>query len=97
MIAQYQYITWNPPHLTEAEELEFGRQIALVGRDHFIREFRNSAGKTKPQQEKTGIAAWSPAARWAFSIGFGGFVLFGLSLMTARDWGHLFNRLFILA
>ena len=93
MIVQYQYITWNPPHLTEAEELEFGRQIALVGREHFVREFRKSIGKTKPQQEKTGIAAWSPGARWTFIVVFGGIMLFGLTQMTERDWGHLFARM----
>jgi hypothetical protein len=46
---QYHYITWNPPHLTEAEELELGRQIALVGREHFVSEFRKSIGKSAAQ------------------------------------------------
>jgi len=46
MIVQYQYITWSPPNLSEAEEVELGRQIALVGREHFVREFRKSIGKT---------------------------------------------------
>ena len=59
MIVQYQYIKWNPPHLTEAEELEFGRQIALVGREHFIREFRKSIGesaKNAHQNRHTNLA-----------------------------------------
>ena len=41
---QYQYVTWNPPTLTEEQEVELGRQIALVGRDHFVREFRLENG-----------------------------------------------------
>ena len=93
MIVQYQYVTWSPANLTDEEELELGRQIALVGRDHFVRDFRKSIGKTKPQQQKTGIAAWSPGARWSFIIVFGGLMLYGLTLMTERDWGRLFARL----
>ena len=93
MIVQYQYVTWSPPNLTADEELEFGRQIALVGREHFVREFRKSIAKAKPQAQKTGITSWPPAGRWAFVIIFGGFILFGLSLMTGSDWGRLFGRM----
>jgi hypothetical protein len=46
MIVYYQYIRWSPPHLTETEELELGRQIALMGREHFVREFRKSISKS---------------------------------------------------
>jgi len=86
-------VTWNPPLLTPEQELEFGRQIALVGREHFVRDFRNSIGKTKPPQEKAGIAAWPPIVRWAFVIVVGAFLLFGLTLMTDRDWSRLFAYL----
>jgi len=89
MVVQYKYITWNPPNLTQAEELELGREIALVGREHFVREFRKSINRGKPQQQKTGIAAWPTGARWTFLVVFGGLMLFGLSQMTDRDWGDM--------
>ncbi len=89
MIVQYQYILWNPPHLTEAEELEFGRRIALVGRDHFVREFRESIGKAKPHQPKTDTPALSPGAAWACLIVVGGLSLFGLTSMTEREWRRM--------
>lgn len=97
MIVQYQYVIWSPPQLTEAQELELGRQIALVGRDHFVREFRKSIGKTKVGRKKTGIAAWPSGARWAFIVVFGGLMLFGALQMTGREWGQLFARMIVLS
>lgn len=61
MIVQYQYITWNPPHLTEEQELELGRQIALVGREHFVREFRKSIGKSAAQAHQARQSSPPPA------------------------------------
>ena len=61
MIVQYQYITWNPPHLTDEEELELGRQIALVGREHFVREFRKSIGKSAAQAYQARQSSPTPA------------------------------------
>jgi len=49
---RYSYVTWNPPHLTEDEELSLGRQIAAQGREHFVTEFRKSIGKPKGQQQR---------------------------------------------
>jgi len=89
----YSYVTWNPPNLSDVEELELGRQIALVGREHFIREFRKSIGKRQQQQQKVGIAAWSPGARWTFIIVFVGLAIFGLSQMTEREWRSLSLRI----
>jgi hypothetical protein len=88
MMVQYSYVTWSPPSLTESQELELGRQIALVGREHFVREFRKSIGKSQ-QPRKGGIADWPPAARWAFIVVFGGFILFGLAQMDESAWRGL--------
>ena len=49
---QYRYVTWSPPYLTEEQQLELGRQIALQGRDHWVREFRESIGKPKPDEQR---------------------------------------------
>jgi hypothetical protein len=88
MIVQYQYVTWSPPSLTDEEELEYGRQIALVGREHFVREFRKSIlGSQQPKEG--GISSWHPAARWAFTAAFVSLMLFGLTLMNERQWSGM--------
>ena len=92
MIVQYQYITWNPPHLSEAEELELGRQIALVGREHFVKEFRKSIGKSAAESYQTRYANPSPA-RKAFTYIILGISAVGLFLMTKKDWGNMMARL----
>ena len=40
----------SPAPEPKQEELELGRQIALVGREHFVREFRKSIGKSAGAQ-----------------------------------------------
>lgn len=68
MIVQYKYITWNPPYLTDEQELELGRQIALVGREHFVREFRKSISSSAAQANEAHLDAISrPTATGASS------------------------------
>ena len=91
MLVQYQYVTWSPPNLTDADELELGRQIALLGREHFVRDFRPSIGKAKPNhQRQGGIGSWPPFARWAYITVFSSLCLFGLALMDWRARRGLF-------
>ena len=49
---RYSYVTWNPPHLTNEEELALGRQIAAQGRESFVADFRKNIGKPKGQVER---------------------------------------------
>ena len=53
LIIRYHTLDWTPPILSQDEEIELGRQIALVGRDHFMREFRKSLKLAKPPPPPT--------------------------------------------
>ena len=90
MIVQYSYITWSPPRLAPEEALELGRQIAVYGRETFIREFRKSLGKPRQPQQATGVKKWPAPARYALIIAILGLCLFGLASMPAREWTRLF-------
>jgi Flp pilus assembly protein TadB len=46
---KYSYVTWDPPYLSEEEELALGRQIAAQGREQFVAEFRKRMWKRKGQ------------------------------------------------
>jgi len=90
MIVQYSYITWSPPRLRPEEAVELGRQIAMNGREDFVREFRKSLGKAKPQQQQSGIQKWPAPARYALLVAILALCLFGLASMPAREWARLF-------
>jgi hypothetical protein len=89
MIVRYSYISWNPPRLAPAEAIELGRQIALQGREPFIREFRKSLAKPTPQQQRNSFKTWPAPARYALLIAVLALCLFGLVSMPAREWGRL--------
>jgi len=52
MIVFYRIVWWDKPLLTEAEEIECGKQIALVGKKPFVDDFLKTAG---PKNYKEGI------------------------------------------
>ena len=88
MVVGYYLFNWKRPQLSEAEEIEFGRQIALRGREQFIRDFRRSM-KRRPKREKQ---QFTPG-RILLTILMGGLCLFGLVSMTASDYKELGLRL----
>lgn len=96
MFVQYTYITWNPPRMTQEEALELGRQIAMNGRENFVREFRKSLGKPKLQQQQSKIQKWPAPARYALSVAFLGLCLFGFAVMSERARTRLFIQMVIL-
>lgn len=60
MEVKFSYITWTPPKLTEEEEFEYGRQIAIQGREFWIKEFQKNVyrsvgniAKQPPPQSKS--------------------------------------------
>jgi hypothetical protein len=91
MVVPITYASWKPPKLTEQEELEFGRQIALQGRKKWAKEFRKSLGKsvTKSYESMDYTKNWNPTVRRIFNIGMAIFILAGLCLMTKDDWKNL--------
>lgn len=44
MIAIVPIYSWKPPKLTKQEEIEYGRKIAELGKECFIKEFQRSFG-----------------------------------------------------
>jgi len=75
--------------LPQEEALDLGRQIAMHGRENFVREFRKSLGKPKHQQQPSGIQKWPAPARYAFIVAILALCLFGLVSMPAREWTRL--------
>ncbi|MBI4325415.1 MAG: hypothetical protein HY674_09140 [Chloroflexi bacterium] len=71
------------------DAIELGRQIAMHGRENFVREFRKSLGKAEPQQQQSGIQKWPAPARYALLVAVFALCLFGLVSMTALEWGLL--------
>jgi hypothetical protein len=90
MIVQYAYISWSAPRLTQEEAIELGRQIAMNGRESFVREFRKSLSKVKPEQQQGGIQNWPAVARYAVLIAVLALCFFGLTAMPAREWVRMF-------
>jgi hypothetical protein len=89
------YISWNPPKLTEEEELELGRQIAIQGRAHWSKEFRKSLGKSlkehtkknpNPYESMDYTKNWNPIVRKIFNVALAIMILAGLCLMSENDW-----------
>ena len=76
--------------MTQEDAIEFGRQIAMNGRENFVREFRKSLGKAKPQRQQSGIQNWPASARYALMLAVLALCLFGLASMPAREWVRLF-------
>jgi hypothetical protein len=74
---------------TQEEALELGRQIAMKGRESFVREFRKSLGKVKPQRQQSGIQHWSTPAQYSLLVAVLALCLFGLASMPAREWIRL--------
>ena len=96
----YSYISWNPPKLTEQEELELGRQIAIQGREHWVKEFRRSLGKSlqehakkNPYESMNYTKNWNPVVRRIFNVALAIMVLAGLCLMSEKDWKDLGARI----
>ena len=52
MLIVYRIVWWDKPLLSEAEEIECGRKIALIGKKPFVDEFLKSAG---PKNYKEGV------------------------------------------
>lgn len=44
MIVKFRLVWWDKPVLSDAEQIECGRKIALVGKEPFVDEFLKSAG-----------------------------------------------------
>lgn len=78
MVTYAAYFTWSPPTLTEAEEIEFGRQIALHGEDSFKKQFWESFSKAKftKDQGKAGPGFW---------IFLGALITLGVVFLPARE------------
>jgi hypothetical protein len=91
MLVQLTYFSWKPPKLTEQEELEFGRQIALQGREKWAKEFRKSLGKsvTKSYESMDYTKNWNSIIRRIFEVAITIMILGGLCLMTKDDWKNL--------
>ena len=96
----YSYVSWSPPKLSEQEELELGRQIAIQGRDHWANEFRKSMSKSLKEHAKTTPSEsmdytrnWNPHIRRIFRIGLAIMVITGLRLMNQKEWGNLERKL----
>lgn len=51
MLIFYRVVWWDEPLLSEAEEIEHGKKIALVGKKPFVDEFLKTAGPKNYQPE----------------------------------------------
>ena len=65
---RYTYFIWTPPKLTRDQEIEFGREIAKLGKQHFVDEFRRNLGKTSTQTARP-VNAFKKFLAGAFLIG----------------------------
>ena len=88
---RYSYISWEPPKLTDEEELAMGREIAAQGREHFVAEFRKSIGRRKGQPERQpaaplkifgAILFFVVGISFIVAVGMGPFLVFGIVVIT---------------
>ena len=84
MYVAYYLFNWKRPRLSEADEIELGRQIALHGREHFITDFRRSMRRFPKKERKE----WSPGKILLFIL-VSGVCLSGLISMDMSDYKRL--------